>query len=112
VLLGALSTSRHQRTREAALLRTLGARRRQVTGVLLAEYAALGTVAALAGLLLASGASAWIVESTLGLGFVLQPGSLLGVWLGVSALTVGVGFLMSLPVLRRPPLPVLREVAE
>jgi putative ABC transport system permease protein len=112
VLLGALSTSRHQRTRESALLRTLGARRGQVTGVLLAEYAALGTVAALAGLMLAGGAAAWIVEATLGLGFDLQPASLFGVWLGVSALTVGVGFLTSLPVLRRPPLPVLREVAE
>jgi putative ABC transport system permease protein len=112
VLLGALSTSRHQRTREAALLRTLGARRRQVTGVLLAEYTALGTVAALAGLLLAGAAAAWIVEATLGLGFTLQPASLIGVWLGVSALSVGMGFLMSLPVLRRPPLPVLREVAE
>jgi putative ABC transport system permease protein len=112
VLLGALSTSRHQRTREAALLRTLGARRRQVTGVLLAEYTALGTVAALAGLLLAGAAAAWIVEATLGLGFTLQPASLIAVWVGVSALTVGVGFLTSLPVLRRPPLPVLREVAE
>jgi putative ABC transport system permease protein len=112
VLLGALSTSRHQRTREAALLRTLGARRRQVSGVLLAEYAALGTVAALAGLLLASGAAAWIVESTLGLRFALQPSSLLGVWLGVSAITVGMGFVLSLPVLRRPPLPVLREFTE
>jgi putative ABC transport system permease protein len=112
VLVGALSTSRYQRTREAALLRTLGARRRQVTGVLLTEYAALGTVSALAGLLLAGGAAAWVVGATMELPFSLDVGSLLMVWLGVTALTVGMGFLMSLPVLRRPPLPVLREIAE
>jgi putative ABC transport system permease protein len=112
VLVGALSTSRYQRTREAALLRTLGARRRQVTGVLLTEYAALGTVSALAGLLLAGGAAAWVVGATMELPFSLDVGSLLIVWLGVTALTVGMGFLMSLPVLRRPPLPVLREIAE
>jgi putative ABC transport system permease protein len=112
VLVGALSTSRYQRTREAALLRTLGARRRQVTGVLLTEYAALGTVSALAGLLLAGGAAAWIVGATLDLGFTLHLPSLAAVWAGVTALTVGMGFLMSLPVLRRPPLPVLREIAE
>jgi putative ABC transport system permease protein len=112
VLVGALSTSRYQRTREAALLRTLGARRGQVTGVLLTEYAALGTVAALAGLILAGAASAWIVAATLELGFSLDVGALIAVWLGVTALTVAMGFLMSLPVLRRPPLPVLREIAE
>jgi putative ABC transport system permease protein len=112
VLLGALSTSRYQRTREAALLRTLGARRRQVTGVLLTEYAALGTVAALAGLLLSAGAASWIVRATMDLRYQLDVGTLLQVWLGVTALTVGTGFLTSLPVLRRPPLPVLREIAE
>jgi len=112
VLIGALSTSRHQRTREAALLRTLGAKRRQVTGVLLTEYAALGTVAALAGLLLAGTAAAWISSATLGLGFTLDLGSLAVVWLGVTSITVGMGFLLSRPALRLPPLAVLREVSE
>jgi putative ABC transport system permease protein len=112
VLLGALSTSRYQRTREAALLRTLGARRRQVTGVLLTEYAALGTVSAASGLLLAAGAASWIVGTTMDLSHRLDVGVLLQVWLGVTGLTVAMGFLMSLPVLRRPPLPVLREIAE
>jgi len=39
-----------QRTREAALLRTLGARRRQIIGAVLAETLAVGVVASLAGL--------------------------------------------------------------
>jgi putative ABC transport system permease protein len=112
VLLGALSTSRYQRTREAALLRTLGARRRQVTGVLLTEYAALGTVSALAGLLLSAGAASWIVRATMDLSYDVDFAVLAQVWVGITALTVAMGFLMSLPVLRRPPLPVLREISE
>ncbi len=40
-----------QRTREAALLRTLGARRRQIIGAVLAETLAVGVVASLAGLI-------------------------------------------------------------
>jgi putative ABC transport system permease protein len=80
--------------------------------VLLTEYAALGTVAALAGLVLAAAASAGVVAGTLDLRFSLDVPALLGVWAGVTGLTVGMGFLMSLPVLRRPPLAVLREIAE
>ena len=112
VLVGALSTSRYQRVREGALLRTLGAQRRHVAGMLLTEYAALGTVATLAGLLLAVGASAWVVAETLDLDYAVDLPSLLQVWMGVTALTVGMGGLASRPVLRRPPLQVLRETAE
>ncbi|MBX6365338.1 MAG: ABC transporter permease, partial [Gemmatimonadetes bacterium] len=58
VLVGAISTSRHQRTRESALLKTIGATRTQITRILLTEYAALGLLAGLAGSLLAL-AGAW-----------------------------------------------------
>ncbi len=50
VLIGALASSRVQRMREGALLKTLGARRRQVLVVLFAEYLALGTLATATGL--------------------------------------------------------------
>ena len=42
VLVGALATSRFQRIREGALLRTLGATRSQIFRIVLAEYFALG----------------------------------------------------------------------
>src|SRR5690606_31144283 len=103
VLVGALSTSRHQRTREAALLRTLGARRGQVRGVLLTEYVALGTVSALAGLVLAAGAAAWITTAVLELDYTPDPASLATVWVVVTALTVGAGVLLSRPAITRPP---------
>ena len=46
VLIGALATSRFQRIREGALLRTLGATRSQLFRIVLAEYFALGAMAA------------------------------------------------------------------
>ena len=46
VLIGALATSRFQRIREGALLRTLGATRSQIFRIVLAEYFALGAMAA------------------------------------------------------------------
>lgn len=50
VLLGALQATHDEREKELAILRTLGARNRQLRGALLAEFAALGLVAgALAG---------------------------------------------------------------
>jgi len=45
VLVGERASSRAQRLREVALLRTLGARRRPVLTVLLTEYVALWSIA-------------------------------------------------------------------
>ena len=52
VLIGAVATSRFQRLRESALLKTLGATRQQIRQVLVTEYAALGLLAAATGGLL------------------------------------------------------------
>jgi putative ABC transport system permease protein len=112
VLLGALATSRVQRMREGALLKTLGARRQQVLTVLLSEYVALGTVATASGLLLAVVAAALVVPGVFEMTYVPQPGALAAIWLVVVALTVVVGLLGSRDLLRRAPLPVLREAPE
>ncbi len=58
VLTGAIAAGRFQRARESALLRTLGATRRQTSRILLTEYAALGTLAGLTGVALGS-VAAW-----------------------------------------------------
>ncbi len=112
VLLGALATSRVQRVREGALLRTLGARRRQVLVVLLSEYLALGTLATTSGLVLAWVAAAVVVPRAFGLRFTTHLGLLGLVWLLVTGVTVAVGLLGSRGLLRRTPLAVLREVPE
>ncbi len=108
VLVGAVAASRHQRVREAVLLRTLGATRGQLLRILLAEYASLGVLAAATAILL-SAAAAWaLVRFGFDAGFALPVPTLLALAGGVVALTVVVGLLGSAEVLRRPPLEVLR----
>lgn len=66
VLIGALATSRFQRVREAALLKTLGATRRQVIRVMVTEYLALGALAAVVATGLATiggwGLTRWVFK--------------------------------------------------
>jgi putative ABC transport system permease protein len=112
VLLGALATSRVQRLREGALLKTLGARRQQILTVLLSEYIALGTVATASGLALAVAGAAIVVPTVFDMDYAPRLGSLAIIWLVVVALTVVVGFLGSRDLLARAPLPVLREAPE
>ena len=112
VLVGALAASRSQRTREGALLKTLGARRKQVLVVLLTEYLALGTLATAAGLGLALIAAWLLVPRAFGIPFSPHFGVLLAIWATVAGLTVVVGLLGSRGVLNRPPLAALREAPE
>ncbi len=112
VLAGALATSRAQRLGEIALLRTLGARRNQVLTVLLTEYLVLGSLAAASGLALSLaagwGLATWLFHIPFRPAWVVP----VLVWVGMAALTVVVGLLGSRGLLRRPPLPVLREAVE
>ncbi len=109
VLIGALATSRFQRVREAALLKTLGATRHQVVRVMVTEYAALGLLAAVvaAGLSAAGGWALmkWVFKvpfSVPWIGFGLLAAVLV-------ALTVITGLWNSLDVFRRTPMEVLRS---
>jgi putative ABC transport system permease protein len=112
VLIGALATSRAQRLREGALLKTLGARRGQVLTVLFSEYLALGSIATASGLVLAVAASALVVPAVFEIDYTLRLGSVAAIWVAVVALTVVTGLLGSRDLLRRPPLPILREAPE
>ncbi|HWN18761.1 MAG TPA: FtsX-like permease family protein [Gemmatimonadales bacterium] len=109
VLVGALATSRFQRVREGALLRTLGATRGQVFRVVLAEYLSLGLLAAAVALVLAA-AAGWAVARFLFEGsFTLPVFQMAALALTVVALTVMVGLANSRDVVRRAPLEVLRQ---
>jgi putative ABC transport system permease protein len=109
VLVGALASSRFQRVREGALLRTLGATRGQVFRVVLAEYLSLGLLASAVAFVLAAVAG-WAVarflfDSTFSL--PVLPMSALAA--AIVLLTVVVGLSNSREVVRRAPLEVLRE---
>ncbi len=108
VLLGALATSRYQRVREAVLLKTLGATRRQLLQVASVEYLGLGLLGAVTALVLSTAAGWALVRFVFDARFTVPLGSLAGLALGVVALTVGVGLLSSLDLFRRTPLEVLR----
>lgn len=111
VLAGALATSRRQRAREGALLRTLGARRRQLLSILFSEFLALGSLASLTGLALSVAASWAVVARGFGLEHRIGWGSLAAVWLAVASLTIVTGLAGSRGLLRRPPLQVLRDTS-
>ena len=109
VLVGALASSRFQRVREGALLRTLGATRGQVYRVVLAEYLSLGLLASAVALVLAA-AAGWAVARFVFEGtFTLPMLQMAMLTLMVVALTVVVGLANSRDVVRRTPLEVLRE---
>ncbi|MBA4137832.1 MAG: ABC transporter permease [Opitutus sp.] len=110
VLAGAVLIGRHQRVRESVLLRTLGATKRQVNRIMLAEYLALGTLGAAVGAVLSVGGN-WAVAK-----FVFQMNwvtpsllVLVGGWAAVSTVTVVTGLLSSRGICDHPPLEVLRQ---
>jgi putative ABC transport system permease protein len=109
VLLGAVLTGRLQRIRESVLLRTLGATRRQIGGVLLAEYLSLGLLASLAGILLAVGAGWALAKWLFEVDYAVPVLPLLWLTLAVTALSAAVGLLASREVFRHTPLEALRE---
>ncbi len=112
VLLGAIATSRFQRLRESVLLRTLGARTKQVGKILVTEYFALGALAALTGTLLAGVAGWGLVTFFFEMTFRLPVLTLVWLFLGAAMVTTVIGLLGSLEVFRKQPLAVMRQLGE
>ena len=109
VLVGALVTGRYQRVRESVLLRTLGASRGQILRILVVEYFALGFLSALTGILLAI-LAAWALSALVfKVSFAVAWIPLAIALLGVPAITVITGLLISRGILNHPPLAILRS---
>jgi len=109
VLAGAILTGRFQRMQESVLLRTLGASRRQIQQILLAEYLALGGLAALTVIALSVGATWALARFVFNTKFALELPVLLIALLIVCLLTTITGMLASRGVGSHPPLEVLRR---
>lgn len=109
VLAGAILTGRFQRMQESVLLRTLGASRKQIRQILLAEYLSLGTLAALTGMGLSLAATWMLARFVFNTDFTPDPVSLLAALLIVCTLTTVTGLLSSRGVGTHPPLEVLRR---
>ncbi len=111
VLVGAVATSRYQRVREGALLKTLGATRGQVLRVVFAEYLALGLLAATAAVGLSAAAGWALARFMFEVPFAFPVEAIAGVIGLTSLLTVAVGVWGSVEVIRKTPLEVLRAEA-
>ena len=108
VLYAALQASSDERRHELAVLRALGARSRQLSTALLAEFAALG---ALAGLLAGIAASliGWgLARFAFRLDYLPQPGLWVIGLLAGAVLVVAAGWLGASSMLRQSALPALR----
>jgi putative ABC transport system permease protein len=109
VLAGSLAANRYQRIYEAMILKSLGARRRTLAAIFLAEYSLLGAAAGLVGVFLATilawGVVYWIFDLT----WLFQPiAAAFGLVITV-VITVTVGVLSTFRILGLKPLPVLRQ---
>ncbi|MEP6745740.1 MAG: FtsX-like permease family protein, partial [Gemmatimonadota bacterium] len=108
VLIGAVAGTRRQRIREGVLLKTLGATRKQVMRIALAEYVSLGLLSAFASLGLATIAGWAVVDRFFELTFRFPAGGIVGFGVGIIGLTVAVGLWTSREVFARTPLEILR----
>ena len=108
VLAGALATAQRRRILEAVILKTIGARRRQILKAHAFEYALLALIAALVAIAL-GGLIAWVaVTWIMEIDFVFSVNAVLET-LAVAALMItAFGGIGTWAVLRAPPVPYLR----
>jgi putative ABC transport system permease protein len=109
VLAGAVLNSKFVRIKENVLLRTVGARTKQLTLITLIEYAYLGLFSALTGIIL-SLISGWLLTKFFfEVRFSFDAIELLIIGVVVVLLTMFIGWWNSRQVLNTPPLQVLRK---
>lgn len=108
ILVGSIAMTKFQRVYEAAVLKTLGAERRMLLTIMLAEYGLLGLVAGLVGAAAANGLSYAVSRYVFEIDWSFAPLlNLIGV--AATVLLVGaVGALSSFDVLTKKPLSILR----
>ena len=109
ILASAIAGTRYRRIREVVVLKSLGATRRRIAAIFSIEFAVLGLIAGLVGLVSANLLARWLLRHTLNFAYAFQPGRNVLAWLAVGAMTVAAGWLASHRVLGQTPLEVLRE---
>jgi putative ABC transport system permease protein len=109
VLAGAVMNSKYLRMKENVLLRTIGARTRQITIITLIEYAYLGLFASLTGVILSVGAGWLLCKYFFEITFDVNGLDLLITGITVMCMTAFIGWYNSREVINTPPLQVLRK---
>jgi len=109
VLFSAVAATRRERLREGVLLKTLGATRRQIGRIMLAEYLLLGTLGALTGVLLSTAAGWALMHWIFRMAFVPAVGPVSLVAGAMISLAVAIGLLTGRDVFAETPMAALRE---
>jgi putative ABC transport system permease protein len=109
VMASTLAATRYQRLYETVILKTLGATRATVARAFAVEYACLGAAAGLGGALLAA-VLTWVVHRfVLDVPWTPDPAPLAAGVVATTAVALTVGGLVTLRLLGRAPLAVLRQ---
>jgi putative ABC transport system permease protein len=109
ILSSSIAGTRHRRIREVAILKTLGATKRRISGMFSIEFTILGAVSGLIGGLLANGFSGIIANKFIEAPFIFDWRALLVATIATAILANAAGWLASMKILGLRPLEVLRE---
>jgi putative ABC transport system permease protein len=109
VLFSAVSATRRDRVREGVLLKTLGATRRQISRILFSEYALLGVLGSLAGMVLSFGGAWLLLRYVFERPFVPVFLEAVAIAALMMFLTISIGLLAGRDVFRETPMAALRE---
>lgn len=109
VLFSAVAATRRGRVREAVLLKTLGATRRQIGRIMLAEYALLGALGSLVGVVLSTAAGWALCRWVFDIRFVPAVLPIAIVIAVMVALAIVIGLLTGREVFAQTPMAALRE---
>lgn len=109
VLFSAVSATRRERIRESVLLKTLGATRAQILRILLTEYALLGVLGSLTGLVLAIGGGWALVHFVFHVGYSPSLLPALIIAAVMTAIAVVIGVIAGRGVFKETAMAALRE---
>jgi|HubBroStandDraft_6_1064221.scaffolds.fasta_scaffold11952_4 putative ABC transport system permease protein len=109
ILASAIAGTRYRRIREVVVLKTLGATRPRIASIFSIEFAVLGLIAAVIGLVFANCLASLLLKRVFHFDYHLNIGWNLAALCSTGVLTVAAGWLASHRVLGQKPLEVLRE---
>ncbi len=109
VLVGAVAAGQRRRTRDAIILRTLGASRGQIRTAWLVEFGSLGLAAGLIAALVGTLASYGVVHYLMHFDWTFLPGRLAATLIASLAMMLAFGYAGTATALRAKPAPMLRN---
>ena len=109
VLAGAIAADQRRRVRDAVILKTVGATRKQIGAAWLVEYALIGVLTGGLAALLGTAAAWGVVTRVMRAEWVWLPGTLAATVLGCTVLTMACGHIGTVLALRVRPGPLLRN---